>query len=198
ERKCDATKIYLFLSQSLIRALVCLYCRRRFPIHLRSFLMINNIKTKRIILASKSPRRTELLAGLGVEFISKTKDIEEDFPEEMDPPVVPRYLAEKKALAFRDDLEDQDLLITADTVVIVDGAILNKPADKREALLMLQKLSGNVHQVVTGVCMMDQEKSVIFDDQTEVHFKALEEEALLDYIDRFKPYDKAGAYGVQE
>ena len=160
--------------------------------------MINNIKTKRIILASKSPRRTELLAGLGVEFISKTKDIEEDFPEEMDPPVVPRYLAEKKALAFRDDLEDQDLLITADTVVIVDGAILNKPADKREALLMLQKLSGNVHQVVTGVCMMDQEKSVIFDDQTEVHFKALEEEELLDYIDRFKPYDKAGAYGVQE
>ena len=160
--------------------------------------MIKNIKNKRIILASKSPRRTELLAGLGVEFISKTKDIEEDFPAEMDPFVVPRYLAEKKAAAFAKDLEGKDLLITADTVVIVDGAILNKPADKAEALLMLKKLSGNVHQVVTGVCMMDQEKSVIFDDQTEVHFKALEEEELLDYIDKFQPFDKAGAYGVQE
>lgn len=160
--------------------------------------MINNIKNKRIILASKSPRRTELLAGLGVKFISKTKDIEEDFPAEIDSFVVPRYLAEKKAAAFAKDLEEKDLLITADTVVIVDGVILNKPADKAEALLMLEKLSGNVHQVVTGVCMMDRQKTVIFEDQTEVHFKALDKEELLDYIDKFKPFDKAGAYGVQE
>lgn len=160
--------------------------------------MINKIKDKRIILASKSPRRTELLAGLGVEFISKTKDTEESFPAGMDPFLVPRYLAEKKALAFKDDLEEQDLLMTADTVVIVDGTILNKPADKEEALLMLKKLSGNVHQVVTGVCMMDREKAIIFEDQTEVHFKALDQEELLDYIDRFQPFDKAGAYGVQE
>lgn len=160
--------------------------------------MINNIKNKRVILASKSPRRTELLTGLGVEFISKTKDIEEDFPEEMDPFMVPRYLAEKKAAAFENDLEEKDLLITADTVVIVDGAILNKPADKAEALLMLEKLSGNVHQVVTGVCMMDRLKTVIFEEQTEVHFKTLDKEELLDYIDKFQPFDKAGAYGVQE
>lgn len=160
--------------------------------------MINNIKHKRIILASKSPRRTELLKGLGLNFISKTKDVEEDFPEQMDPFLVPRYLAEKKALAFKGELEEKDLLITADTVVIVDGAILNKPADNAEALNMLQTLSGNVHQVVTGVCMMDRQKTVIFEDQTEVHFKRLDEEELLGYIDRFQPFDKAGAYGVQE
>ncbi len=160
--------------------------------------MINNIKHKRIILASKSPRRTELLKGLGLNFISKTKDVEEDFPEQMDPFLVPRYLAEKKALAFKGELEEKDLLITADTVVIVDGAILNKPADNAEALNMLQRLSGNVHQVVTGVCMMDRQKTVIFEDQTEVHFKRLDEEELLGYIDLFQPFDKAGAYGVQE
>ena len=160
--------------------------------------MINNIKNKRIILASKSPRRTELLAGLGVAFISKTKDTAEDFPEDMDPFFVPRYLAEKKALAFKEDLEEKDLLITADTVVIVNGEILNKPIDKAEALQMLEKLSGNVHQVVTGVCMMDPKKTLSFEDQTEVHFKALDQEELLSYIDRFQPFDKAGAYGVQE
>lgn len=160
--------------------------------------MIENIKSRRIILASKSPRRNELLKGLGLEFLTKTKDVEEGFPDAMDPFAVPRYLAEKKAMAFREDLQEEDLLIAADTVVIVDGEILNKPADEGDALLMLQKLSGNVHQVITGVCMMDQQKTVVFEDQTEVHFKALEEEELLDYIKRFQPFDKAGAYGVQE
>jgi septum formation protein len=160
--------------------------------------MIENIKNRRIILASKSPRRTELLKGLGLEFISKTKNVEEDFPEEMDVFQVPRFLAEKKALAFQADLDDKDLLITADTVVIVNGEILNKPTDKKEALSMLQKLSGNIHQVVTGVCIMDHQKTLLFDEQTEVHFKELEEEELLAYIDQFQPFDKAGAYGVQE
>src|SRR5690606_2023136 len=160
--------------------------------------MIENIKSRRIILASKSPRRNELLKGLGLEFLTKTKDVEENFPDAMDPFAVPRYLAEKKAMAFREDLQEEDLLIAADTVVIVDGEILNKPADEGDALLMLQKLSGNVHQVITGVCMMDRQKTVVFEDQTEVHFKALEEEELLGYIKRFQPFDKAGAYGVQE
>ena len=160
--------------------------------------MIENIRNRRIILASKSPRRIELLKGLGLEFSSQTKDVDEDFPEDMDVFQVPRFLAEKKASAFQADLEEKDLLITADTVVIVKGEILNKPADKKGALSMLRKLSGNIHQVVTGVCMVDREKTLLFDDQTEVHFKELEEEELLSYIDRFQPYDKAGAYGVQE
>src|SRR5690554_4970411 len=117
--------------------------------------MIDQIKDRRVILASKSPRRTELLKGLGLEFITKTKDVEENFPLEMDITQVPIYLAEKKAMAFRDDLEENDLLITADTVVIVQGEILNKPDNREEALKMLQKLSGNIHQVITGVCIMD-------------------------------------------
>lgn len=160
--------------------------------------MIENIRNRRIILASKSPRRIELLKGLGLEFTSKTKDVDEDFPEDMDVFRVARFLAEKKASAFQEDLEEKDLLITADTVVIVKGEILNKPADGKEALSMLQKLSGNVHRVVTGVCMKGLKKTLLFDEQTEVHFKELEEEELLTYIDRFRPFDKAGAYGVQE
>ena len=160
--------------------------------------MIDQIKGKQLILASKSPRRTQLLKGLGLEFISKVKDVDEDFSSEMDVTQVPQYLAKKKAMAFREELEENDLLITADTVVIIQGEILNKPENRKEALQMLQKLSGNVHQVITGVCIMDHHKTVLFDDRTEVHFKQLEEEELLDYIDKFKPYDKAGAYGVQE
>src|SRR5690606_12637915 len=125
---------------------------------------IQKLENRRIILASKSPRRSELLKGLGLEFITKTKEVEEDFPKEMDFEKVPRYLAEKKAKAFCEDLEENDLLITADTVVVVQGEILNKPNDKDEALLMLQKLSGDVHYVITGVCIMDLQKTVIFDD----------------------------------
>lgn len=160
--------------------------------------MIENIRNRRIILASKSPRRMELLKGLGLEFTSKTKDVEEDFPEDLDVFRVPQFLAEKKASAFQADLEEKDLLITADTVVIVKGEILNKPADRKEALSMLHKLSGNIHQVVTGVCMKDIHKTVLLDDITEVHFTKLEEQELQDYIDRFHPFDKAGSYGVQE
>ncbi|HLT08548.1 MAG TPA: Maf family nucleotide pyrophosphatase [Cyclobacteriaceae bacterium] len=160
--------------------------------------MIINLKNKRIILASKSPRRTALMEGLGLDFVSKTKDVNEDFPHDMDVFKVPQYLAEKKAHAFLNELEEMDLLITADTVVIVDGEILNKPADEKEALDMLKKLSGNKHQVVTGVCMMDLHKKLLFDDQTEVYFKAMDDEELGSYIRRCQPFDKAGAYGVQE
>lgn len=138
------------------------------------------------------------MEGLGLDFVSKTKDVNEDFPHDMDVFKVPQYLAEKKAHAFLNELEEMDLLITADTVVIVDGEILNKPADEKEALYMLKKLSGNKHQVVTGVCMMDLHKKLLFDDQTEVYFKAMDDEELGSYIRRCQPFDKAGAYGVQE
>lgn len=160
--------------------------------------MIEGLNSKRILLASKSPRRTELLKGLGLEFTAVSKDVDESFPPEMDITQVPRYLAEKKAMAFQNDLGPNELLITADTVVIVDHEILNKPGDKEEAIQMLQKLSGKVHQVITGVCMMDHRKTVIFDDCTEVHFKTLQQDEIFDYIDKYQPFDKAGAYGVQE
>src|SRR5690606_28171636 len=117
--------------------------------------MIPPIKNKRIILASKSPRRKELLQGLGVDFIIRTQESNEDFPKEMEVTEVAKYLAEKKAAAFKERLEENDLLITADTVVIIQGEILNKPQTKEEALHMLCRLSGNVHQVWTGVCLSD-------------------------------------------
>lgn len=153
---------------------------------------------KKIILASKSPRRKELLQGLGIPFTVKTMEVDEDFPKEMDNTRVALYLAEKKALAFKQKLKADELLITADTVVIINGEILNKPNNKEEAIRMLQLLSGNRHQVITGVCMMDQQKRVTFDDLTEVHFKPLDKEDINSYIENCRPYDKAGAYGVQE
>ncbi|MEX2593178.1 MAG: Maf family nucleotide pyrophosphatase [Anditalea sp.] len=160
--------------------------------------MIGSIKNKHLVLASKSPRRNELMNGLGLDFTVKTKEVKEDFPKDLEKTKVAQYLAEKKALAFQQELGNNDLLITADTVVIINGEILNKPKDKEEALQMLQQLSGNIHQVITGVCMMDKHKIVTFDDLTEVHFKKLDKEEISNYIDKYKPYDKAGAYGVQE
>lgn len=159
---------------------------------------MDQLKNKRLILASKSPRRKQLMDGLGLPFTVQSKEVNEDFPMEMETTEVARYLAQKKAMAFRPHLKEGDLVITADTVVILNGEILNKPRNKNEALEMLQKLSGKIHQVITGVCLMDTRKTVSFDDQTEVHFKTLTKEELIAYIDHYQPYDKAGAYGVQE
>src|SRR5690606_38242729 len=149
------------------------------------------LKNKQLVLASKSPRRRELMLGLGLPFAIKTKEGNEDFPLDMEATEVAKYLARKKAMAFRDDLDQHDLVITADTVVILNGEILNKPKDKKEALYMLQQLSGNVHQVITGVCLLDRNKTVCFDDRTEVHFGRLEERELIHYIENFRPFDKA-------
>jgi septum formation protein len=159
---------------------------------------MDHLRNRHLILGSKSPRRNELMKGLGLPFSVKTKEVDEDFPKEMDTLLVAQYLAQKKAQAFQQDLGERDLIITADTIVIINGEILNKPKNQEEALVMLQQLSGNIHQVITGVCLMDINKRVGFDDRTEVHFKNLEKEELVDYIEKFKPYDKAGAYGVQE
>jgi septum formation protein len=159
---------------------------------------MDHLKERRLILGSKSPRRNELMAGLGLPFIVKTQEVEENFPASMAPFEVASYIAQKKAKSFRQNLEVKDLLITADTVVIIKDEILNKPNNKEEAMGMLQKLSGKIHQVVTGVCMMDVTKTVNFEDLTEVHFKEMEERELKEYVEKFQPYDKAGAYGVQE
>ncbi|GGZ30282.1 Maf-like protein [Echinicola pacifica] len=153
---------------------------------------------KRIILGSKSPRRRELLAGLEIPFEVKSKDVNEDFPLDMAHNKVAAYLAEKKAMAYEGELAEDEIVITSDTTVLVNGQILNKPGNKTEAMEMLKLLSGNVHQVVSGVCIMDNTKKLVFDDMTEVHFKSLSEEEISAYIDKHQPYDKAGSYGVQE
>lgn len=151
-----------------------------------------------IILASKSPRRQQLLTDLGLKFSVQSMDISEDFPEELGMTEVPVYLAELKAEAFRPLLKNNQLLITADTIVWLDGKVLNKPTDYADGFRMLRDLSGNKHQVVTGVCLLSTEKKVSFYATTDVWFKELSDEEINYYLENYKPYDKAGAYGIQE
>lgn len=150
-----------------------------------------------LILASKSPRRQQLLKSLDLTFEIKTKDIDEDFPNNLHPQEVAKYLAEKKANAFKNDLTNE-VLITADTVVVMGDKILGKPDNRNEAQSMLQSLSDSVHQVITGVCIASKSQQIVFDDVTKVHFKALTQQEIDYYIDHYQPYDKAGAYGIQE
>jgi len=154
--------------------------------------------TKNIILASKSPRRQNLLKGLGVEFEIKTKEVEEVYPLELKKEEVAIFLSELKAKAFKEDLRDNDLLITSDTIVCLEDKILGKPKDKEEAFKMLSDLSGKMHEVITAVTLTTKEKTHTFYDVTEVYFKVLSNNEIDTYINNCQPYDKAGSYGVQE
>jgi septum formation protein len=150
-----------------------------------------------LILASSSPRRQYLMREAGYEFTVEKPDVEESFPEELPVEQVAKYLASKKAEFFRKDIH-QEVVLTADTVVILDNTILNKPADRNEAINMLSRLSGRTHLVMTGVCILSKEKEETFDDTTEVTFKKLSQAEIEFYIDTYKPFDKAGAYGAQD
>ena len=153
----------------------------------------------KIILASNSPRRRELLAGLGIDFeVRVLSGIDESYPSELPVMDAAEYIACKKAEAYQQVMADDELIITADTVVIVDDEVLGKPADAAEATLMLKKLSGRSHQVVTGVCMTILEYSVHFSVTTDVTFKPLADDEIEYYIEKCQPFDKAGAYGIQE
>lgn len=150
------------------------------------------------ILASKSPRRQQLLQSLGIEFRVVTKDVEEIFPPELSKEEIPVFLAELKAKPILPDLKENDLLITADTIVWLNGRLLGKPENKPEAIQMLNDLSGNEHQVITGVCLSTVKKQFSFFSTTNVRFIKLSADEIDFYISEFKPYDKAGAYGIQE
>ena len=161
--------------------------------------MFDNLKKYHIILASNSPRRRELLGGLGLEFEVKVlPNIQEDYPAELPASQIAQYIASEKADAYRSMMKDDDLLITADTVVIVDDEVLGKPADAADARHMLNKLSGRKHQVITGVCLVTLQERRCFSVSTDVSFKALQDEEINYYIDHYRPFDKAGAYGIQE
>lgn len=161
--------------------------------------MLSNLKKYHIILASKSPRRQELLRGMGVDFEILTKETDESFPPEMPLDEVPKYLSLQKSLAFDDNELPKDyLLITSDTVVICEGEILGKPKDREDAARMLQLLSGKTHHVVTGVTVRSAEKTVSFAVRSNVTFANLEQDEIDYYIEHCKPFDKAGAYGIQE
>jgi septum formation protein len=154
---------------------------------------------KKIILASGSPRRQFLLKDLGLNFEVKTKEIEEVYPESLKGKDVALYLAELKANAFAEsEIPDETILITADTIVCLDDVILGKPVDYKDAKRMLEQLSGKKHDVISGVCLRSTEKTKCFYAITEVYFKNLNEKEIHHYIEQYKPYDKAGAYGIQE
>ena len=157
------------------------------------------MKNYRLVLASNSPRRKELLAGLGMPFeVRVLQDIDEHYPENLPVNEVARYIAKEKADAYQRIIAPDELIITADTVVIVGDEILGKPVDETDAVRMLHLLSGRTHQVTTGVCLLTAEKESCFDVTTDVTFKALSDEEIHYYVDNYRPFDKAGAYGIQE
>ena len=152
----------------------------------------------KIILASKSPRRQELLKLMGVDFRIVLKEVDESYPEELSPEEVAVYIAEKKAKAFDESLADDEMVLTADTIVVIDGRILGKPDNEEHACEMLNTLSGKMHQVVTGVAFLYKNRLSSFYEVSDVHFRPLTEEQIRHYVQTSRPYDKAGSYGIQE
>lgn len=159
---------------------------------------MHSIKNYKLILASASPRRQQLMKDAGFTFEVWLKNVEEKYPQELHWENVPEYLSKVKASAFREELKADEVLITADTVVCIHDRILGKPADRKEAISMLQELSGNRHLVVTGVSVTTRTEQLSFSSRTDVFFKHLSNEEIEFYVDTYKPFDKAGAYGIQE
>lgn len=152
-----------------------------------------------IILASNSPRRKELLGGLGIPFKVRVLDgIDESYPQDLPTKDIAGYISQKKAAAYRQSIAADELIITADTIVILGEKVMGKPKDAGEAVEMLHELSGKTHQVITGVCLTTREKQVCFSVETDVTFKTLSDSEITYYIDHYHPFDKAGAYGIQE
>ena len=161
--------------------------------------MLENISKYKIILASNSPRRRELLSGLGLDYeVRIIKDIDESYPNTLKGEDIPIYISKAKAQAYLSTLKDDEMVITADTIVYTNGKVLGKPTDKDDALRMLKELSGHSHQVITGVCITTRDFQKSFASVTDVTFDSLSDEEINYYIDKYKPYDKAGAYGIQE
>ena len=161
--------------------------------------MLDNLKKYRIILASASPRRKELLAGLDVDFeVRRLPDVDESFPPELQGGDIPLYISKKKADAYRPMMADDELVITADTIVWLDGVALGKPTDDADARRMLRDMSGKMHSVFTGVAITTKEEQRCFVAQSDVTFAELSDDEIAYYIEKYRPMDKAGSYGVQE
>lgn len=161
--------------------------------------MLDNIKEYSVILASASPRRHELLKGLDIDFtVKRIPDVDETFPPELQAGEVPLYLSKKKADAYSVIMNDEELVITADTIVWLNGKVLGKPEDENEARRMLHNMSGKKHAVYTGVTITTKTEQRSFVAQSNVTFANLTEEEIDYYVEKYKPMDKAGAYGAQE
>lgn len=161
--------------------------------------MLENLNKYKIVLASNSPRRKELLSGLGVDYVVKTlPDVDETYPQGLNEEDIAKHIARGKAEAYREVMNDDELVITADTIVWLEGTVMGKPKDEEDAREMLRRLSGKTHQVVTGVCLTTTSMQKTFATVTDVTFSNLTEEEIDYYVTRYRPMDKAGSYGVQE
>ena len=153
----------------------------------------------KIILASNSPRRKELLAGIDVDFeVRVIQDIDESYPADIPTKDIAEYISRKKAAVYQTRMADDELIITADTIVVLDSEVMGKPHDEADASRMLHELSGRTHQVITGVTLTTTTRQQSFSVETDVTFKTLSDEEINYYVQRYKPFDKAGAYGIQE
>jgi len=161
-------------------------------------MLVDLLKDKKIILGSVSPRRKELLESLGIDFEIRVKDLKEEYPKNLKEKEISEFLAIQKSENLSKTLKSEEILITADTIVVKGDRVLNKPKDRLEAQEMLQFLSGDKHKVITSVCLASKNKQEVFTSETEVHFKILSIEEIDYYIKEYQPFDKAGAYGIQE
>jgi len=161
-------------------------------------MLHKKLQNYNIILASGSPRRQYFLKELKLEFTTKSIDVEEIYPPYLHGNEITGFLAQLKADAYKDELKDKDILITADTIVRCNGKILGKPTDKADAKNMLMLLSGNEHEVITSICIKTKKNMKIINDTTVVYFEQLNEEEIDYYISNYSPFDKAGSYGIQE
>ena len=161
-------------------------------------LLQEKLKNTRIILGSKSPRRQDLLEKLGITFSIASKEVDEVYPEELNKEEIAIYLAVLKADAFLEELSDDTIVITADTIVCQDEKVLGKPINREDAIKTIKLLSGRSHEVITGVCLLSKTKKHSFFVNTRVFFSKLTDDEIEYYVDQYKPYDKAGAYGIQE
>ena len=161
-------------------------------------MLHNKFKNKNIILASGSPRRQELFKELGVNYSIKVKEVDEIYDSTLKKEEITNYLAELKANAFSNEIGNNDIIITADTIVWQNNKALEKPKNKLEAIKMLQQLSGTKHSVFSSICIKNKYLQKVFYDETIVYFKKLSEQELVYYVENYKPFDKAGAYGIQE
>jgi septum formation protein len=161
-------------------------------------MIIGDLNKYRIILASRSPRRQELLKNLGLHFEVKVRDWSEKYPDHLKGEEIALYVAEEKAKTFISEINEDEIIITADTIVWCDNEILDKPVDKQDAWRIIREISGKTHEVITAICLLSATKQTSFFSSTKVTFSELTDEEIEYYIDSFSPYDKAGAYGIQE
>jgi septum formation protein len=161
-------------------------------------MIIDKLNNYKIILASQSPRRQELLHDLGLKFDIVIKEYNESYPEGLNGSEIARYVAHEKSASFKQNISDNEIVITADTIVWCNNKVLGKPVDSGDAIKILQQISGNTHEVITGVTLLSLSREVTFSESTRVTFESMSDEEIIYYVESFKPYDKAGAYGIQE